>query len=89
MTSEVKSGFADASMGGRIRLTLPGQLTWVDLSNDSKCVDCTFNNDPKITNGEKKGWRTCRKVGLHTKKQGVPFDPKIALACSQFEEKSE
>ena len=79
--------FKDRSMATRISLTQLGQLTWVDLDGDNKCAECAHCHDPIIKKGKRKGWCVCRLVKVHTKKDGVPFNPKTALACSQFEVK--
>jgi hypothetical protein len=62
-------------------MTKLGQVTWANPEMKAKCKDCRhFKHDPN-----KPLLGKCALVKAHTKKAGVSFDGKIAIACSKFE----
>lgn len=65
----------------RISKTLKGQLTWANPDLKANCEDCAhFKGEVgKLPLGR------CALVKAHTRKVGIPFDGKIAIACSKFE----
>lgn len=64
----------------RMAATLPGQITWADLSSQKRCASCRFFAAQK---GKPDG--RCALVKAHTKKPGVIFNGSLARACTKFE----
>jgi hypothetical protein len=70
-------------MSRRIALTRPGQVTLVRPDLGRTCDECRFMTDRRQNKGVFSG--VCALVKLHTKKTGVRFTIKGAIACSQFQ----
>jgi|GEM_PF-1813408 len=68
----------------RMSKTVMGQATWADPDKGMKCVSCKHcgRHPAPPKEGPKK--YQCAMVFVHTKKKGVPFDAKSAIACSLF-----
>jgi hypothetical protein len=68
----------------RMQKTVQGQVTWASPDLGKKCSDCKWcvrHPRPKLAppmNDQ------CQLVFVHTKKRGVPFNAKLAIACSMF-----
>lgn len=67
----------------RIAMTVTGQLTWADPSKKANCSSC--RHITRATFGKKTGTHVCSLVKAHTGKNGVPFLPDRAVACSKYE----
>ncbi len=88
MSNLTEAEYTQASIADRMAATLPGQVTWVDLSSVNNCTQCGFFSlDRK---GDRNG--RCRKTheqinqtakGGRLKKAPV-FDGKKAQACTLF-----
>lgn len=67
-------------------LTTKGQVTWADPSKGMKCTTCAhlMNAPPSEIGANKALKHRCALVKLHTKKKGLLFNGKMAVACSMF-----
>ena len=69
----------------RMQKTVSGQVTWANPELGKKCSECKWcvrHPKPKMAPRLED---QCQLVFVHTKKRGVPFDAKRAIACSKFE----
>ncbi|UOF80355.1 hypothetical protein [Caudoviricetes sp.] len=69
----------------RMLRTVAGQVTWADPELGKKCIDCKWcvrHTKPKLAPRMED---QCKLVFVHTKRHGVPFNAKLAIACSKFE----
>nr|DAL11083.1 MAG TPA_asm: Kruppel-like factor 3 ZINC FINGER, KRUPPEL-LIKE, TRANSCRIPTION [Bacteriophage sp.] len=67
----------------RMSLTKEGQVTWADPEIGQKCSACRHvqrHAKPKPFRPDQ-----CALVFTHSRRHGVPFDAKKAIACSKFE----
>ena len=68
----------------RMAKTVEGQLTWADPSLGKTCADCKHREaHPKPREFKPD---ICTLVKIHTKKIGVPFMARKAIACGKYEE---
>lgn len=66
----------------RMAATVSGQVTWADPSKGQKCIMCRHvGKHPKPVEHKPD---ICNLVRVHTKKNGLPFSAKKAIACSMF-----
>lgn len=68
----------------RMQKTVTGQVAWANPELGRKCSDCKWcvrHPKPKLAPRLED---QCQKVFVHSKKPGVPFNAKLAIACSMF-----
>ena len=68
----------------RMKITVPGQLTWARPDLGKKCIDCKWCGGHPRPKHSSPLRDQCKLVFIHTKTRGVPFDAKLASACSMF-----
>jgi len=68
----------------RMQKTVSGQAAWADPTLGKTCSECRWcvrhpkpKKMPKLED-------QCQKVFVHSSKPGVPFNAKLAIACSLF-----
>lgn len=67
----------------RMTMTVEGQATWADPEKGAKCSSCRHvgrHQKPRPFKPDQ-----CRLVFLVSRRHGVPFDAKKAIACSKYE----
>jgi hypothetical protein len=67
----------------RMALTVEGQATWANPDMAAKCISCRHiqrHVKPRPFKPDQ-----CKLVWLLTRRQGVPFDARKAIACSKYE----
>lgn len=76
----------DDDMAQRMAMTRCGQVTWARPDLGRECVSCVHLADRQ--NNKVKGvtleMGRCALVKFHTRKEGVQFKVKGAVACSQY-----
>ena len=70
----------------RMSKTVKGQVTWADPDKGMKCKACKHlvRVPSHEVGSDKRLCHRCALVKLHTKKNGVPFNGDLAIACSMF-----
>jgi hypothetical protein len=69
----------------RMKMTVPGQLTWARPELGKKCKECNWcvrHPKPSLSPPLR---HQCKLVFIHSKRHGIPFDAYTAVACSKFE----
>jgi hypothetical protein len=72
----------DMQLEDRMKLTVPGQVTWADPSKNAKCLTC--DHVSRLPVKEKTGTHVCQLTKAHTRKRGIAFTAGNAIACSMY-----
>ena len=67
----------------RMSKTVPGQVTWANPEIGQRCSACKYvqrHDKPKHPLTDQ-----CKLVFMVSRRHGVPFNAKQAIACSKFE----
>lgn len=77
-----------AGLAERMAASKVGQVTWASLPDVGKrCASCVSYCGPFPTRGKNKGFGRCSLVKAHTRKDGVYFPGRVAIACPHHTER--